>query len=289
MNISIGGGSAPDRPSWVKMFIMLVSQRQGTRESVEESYADRRTDIARHATGVGRVPRHVDYTDEEHGTWRSVQAMLAPLWDQYATGELCAARRILDLPTTRVPQLVAVSERLHTLTGFRLASVPGTVSASDFFGALARRVFPSTQYIRRADDPLYTDQPDVLHELGGHAVALTDPRLADLHHRAGAAAVAAPSCISTIASVFWYSVEFGVVAGADGWKAYGAGLLSSPGELARFSDHAEVRPLDIEAMATTPYDITTYQPVLFGAESMDHVLEVVGGFFSDITHSSSRK
>jgi phenylalanine-4-hydroxylase len=39
-------------------------------------------------------------------------------------------------------------------------------------------------------------------------------------------------------------------------------------------------------MGTADYDITKYQPVLYRAESMDEIREVVGGFFANCTDES---
>jgi len=84
--------------------------------------------------------------------------------------------------------------------------------------------------------------------------------------------------------VFWYTVEFGVVRSRSGWKAYGAGLLSSPGELSWFAGHAEIRPLSIAEMIAPPYDISRYQPVLFGADSLEQVVDTTGRFCRDIAN-----
>ena len=62
-------------------------------------------------------------------------------------------------------------------------------------------------------------------------------------------------------------------------RAYGAGLLSSYGEIEEFRS-AEIRPLDFAQMATLEYDITHYQPILFGADSFEHLIDAVGGFFA---------
>ncbi|MFA9565624.1 MAG: hypothetical protein ACERLM_13080, partial [Acidimicrobiales bacterium] len=85
-----------------------------------------------------------------------------------------------------------------------------------------------------------------------------------------------------IADVFWFSGEFGVVRQDGEPRAYGAGLLSSFGELCWFARHAELRPVDVWEMGRLPYDISRYQPVLFAAESLDHVLDEVGGFFDQV-------
>lgn len=250
---------------------------------VPQDYLRRQRTVAALATGIDGVPVHVEYLAEEHETWAAAQARLVPAWEQHAALPVRAAANALDLPRDQIPQLSMVSDRLQRMTRFRFASVSGTVSGAEFFGALAHRVFPSTQFIRWSGSSEYTPEPDVLHEIGGHANVLAHPKLAALHVLAGQASLAAPHLLTEIAAVFWYSVEFGVVASPSGWKAYGAGLLSSPGELASFANNAEILPLDIDAMLTTPYDISRFQPVLFGAESLDQVVEIVGGYFSAIS------
>ncbi|NEW37121.1 phenylalanine 4-monooxygenase, partial [Nocardia cyriacigeorgica] len=83
-----------------------------------------------------------------------------------------------------------------------------------------------------------------------------------------------------LADVFWFSMEFGVVREHGEIRCYGAGLLSSYGEIDEFR-HAELRPLDVAAMGTAAYDITHYQPILYCAESIGEIEDVIGGFFAD--------
>ena len=245
----------------------------------------RRDVIASQSTGIGAAPVEIDYLDEEHATWRDNMALLGPVWEHNAALQLRSARDALQLPEDHIPQLSLVSERLQGLSGFTYASVSDIVSRPEFFGALAQAIFPSTQYIRWAGSPLYTPAPDILHEVSGHAISLANEHLAELHRVLGqaGAATASPALLSEIASVFWYTVEFGVVRSRSGWKAYGAGLLSSPGELNWFADNAEIRPLSIAEMIATPYDITRYQPVLFGADSLEEVVDIARRFCRDIT------
>lgn len=252
-------------------------------------YVARRAAIAERAAGVDGIPVLIDYLAEEHQTWRHIHELLAPVWDRYAAAPLHVARAALGLPVDHIPQLDLVSERLEPLTGFRYAAVPGTVPGLAFFGALGRKLFSSTQFIRWFGSVHYTEQPDLVHEVGGHAVSLADPRLAELHELAGLAALAAPDRLTEIAAVFWYSIEFGVVREAGKWKAYGTGLLSSPGELGWFADHAQIRHLNIAEMISTPYDISTYQPVVFGASGLDEVHEVVGDHYRSIIVSANDK
>jgi phenylalanine-4-hydroxylase len=248
----------------------------------DPAYRARRDEISAISASYcegGPIP-HVEYTDVEDGAWRAVREALGPLHEEYAASEYLIAARMLQLPDDHVPQLDDVSSRLQSLSGFRYVPVPGLVETRRFYEGLGDGVFHSTQYVRHHSVPLYTPEPDVIHEVIGHGTMLASPILSRLHREAGRAARrCGDAALAFLSNVFWFSVEFGVVREGGQWKAYGAGLLSSFGEIQAFRD-AEIRPLDISAMGTTEYDITQYQPVLFGGRSLQDVLDVVGGFFA---------
>lgn len=247
------------------------------------AYRRRRADIA--AVGEAHVPgdsiEPVRYAAEEDALWRTVSSELAVLHERLAVAAHRDGADRLDLPTDRVPQLGEVSARLDRLTGWRIRPVPGLVPTRTFYGSLAERTFCSTQYIRHHSVPFHTPEPDVVHELIGHACALADPRFASLYELAGRASLRCEgdAALEAFSRVFWFSLEFGVAHEDGDLRAYGAGLLSSYGEIQRFAS-AEIRPLDVAAMATLDYDVTRYQPVLFAADSFDHAQEVLGAFFT---------
>jgi phenylalanine-4-hydroxylase len=174
-----------------------------------------------------------------------------------------------------------VSERLEPLPGWSYRAAPGLVPLREFSADLGDRTFNSTQYLRHPSQPLYTPEPDIIHEVIGHANQLASPRFAAITEAAGRASarLETDEAMQFVADVFWFSIEFGVIAEDGETKAYGAGILSSYGEMDEFG-HMDIRPLDLHAMGTLNYDITAYQPVLFRAESLDHLEDVVGAFFA---------
>ncbi len=267
--------------------MVVLDERADVRATPPDAYWQRRADLAELAAGIDAAPIDVDYTAVEHEVWTKVAHALDPLWHQHGAPEVLAARDALGLPSDRIPQLSEVDRALGPLSGFGFRAVDGLVASADFFGALATRRFPSTQYLRWEAAPLYTPEPDVIHEVLGHANCLACPQIAELHQLAGAAFGRTTTDLAHdwLTTVFWFTVEFGVIADVRDRapKAYGAGLLSSPGELAWFADHAELRPLDVIEMGRMGYDIEHYQPVLFAGRSLDHVLDVVGGFFATLT------
>jgi phenylalanine-4-hydroxylase len=248
----------------------------------DEAYRARRNDIAEIAVAwsPGAPIPTVDYTEGEEDIWREVARELAPKHEKHAHSEYLNAKEQLGLPSDRVPQLAEVGERLVPLTGFTYVPAPGLVPLREFYESLGRREFHSTQYLRHPSQPLYTPEPDIIHEVMGHANQLASPRFAALTEAAGKATARAEldDTVKFIADVFWFTLEFGVMWEDGDLKAYGAGILSSYGEMDEYA-HMEIRPIDIAEMGTINYDITAYQPVLFAADSLDHLEDVVGTFF----------
>jgi phenylalanine-4-hydroxylase len=255
----------------------------------DEAYRRRRNEIAGHALRwrPGDPAPDVGYTEAEHGVWRTVCRELRPKHERLAIREYVEALDAVGLPTDYVPSLDEVSDRIEPLTGFRYVPAPGLVPLREFYGDLALRRFHSTQYVRHAAEPLYTPEPDIIHEVIGHGHLLATPTFSELHRLTGEAThrLRDDDNVRFLSRVFWFTVEFGVVVEEGALRAYGAGILSSYGEIDEFRA-MELRPLDLVEMGTADYDITHYQPVLYRASCLEEVREVVGGFFAGCTDES---
>lgn len=249
----------------------------------DPEYRRRRNEIAAAALAwrPGDSAPRIAYTEEEHEVWRTVCRELAPKHERYAVGEYVEARARLALPCNHVPGLDEVNARLEPIGGWHYLPAAGLVALEEFYGSLADLAFHSTQYLRHPAVPLYTPEPDIVHEVIGHGHLLATDTFGELHQMAGVAArrLSDPENLRFLARVFWFSLEFGVVVEDGELRAYGAGILSSYGEIEEFRG-MEHRPLDLVAMGTADYDITAYQPVLYRAESVAEVVEVIGGFFA---------
>ena len=247
----------------------------------DHAYRERRSEIER----LARDYRHGDdippapYTDAEHATWRQVYAALKPLHRRYACREYLSALATLESHcgyAEHIPLSREVSDFISARTGFRLRPVASLLSSRDFLGGLAFRVFFATQYIRHSSVPAYTPEPDVCHEMIGHAPMFADPAFAELSQEIGLASLGASDDeIIRLARCYWHAVEFGLVREAGKYKAYGSGLLSSTGELAHACDPADTTSGDCEyhewdaaVAAEQDFPITTYQPIYFVADSL---------------------
>ena len=247
----------------------------------DPEYRARRNAIAQIAMTykTGAPIPEAPYTELEHGVWQTIWKALGPAHREHACAEYLACLERLDFDTDRIPQLGEVSRKVEAISGFRLEPVAGLVEPRVFLESLARGVFLSTQYIRHHSTPLYTPEPDVAHEIIGHAVTLASKRFAELNRLFGEAVARTTDAreLDRLSRVYWFTIEFGVLREDGRVKAYGTGLLSSAGELEEMHK-AELRPLDVEVAADHIYDPTHYQSVLFCADSFDEMYETLREF-----------
>jgi phenylalanine-4-hydroxylase len=243
-------------------------------------YRARRTEIAQIARSYksGQAIPRIDYTEVEINTWEKVWNKLTSLYPTLACKEHNdALQQLIDAglygPRT-IPQLEDISNFTKARTGFTFRPVTGLLSGRDFLNALAFRVFFSTQYIRHHAKELYTPEPDIIHELLGHAPMFLNPDFADFTQYIGLASLgASDEEIKRLATCYWFSVEFGLLREPGGsMKAYGAGLLSSFGELqystSPTNSEISIRDWEPDEAAVQDYPITTMQPVYFAAPSL---------------------
>ena len=261
--------NADETPSDRNKVVQLSADHPGFRD---QEYRARRNRIAQIALSYqsGQPIPEAPYTDEENQVWSAVWEALGPAHQAHACSEYLGSVKRLALAPDRIPQLSEVNEKVRAISGFRLEPVAGLVEPRVFLESLAEGIFLCTQDIRHHSTPLYTPEPDVVHEIVGHAVTLASPRLAEINRLFGRAVkrTSSAEALNRLSHVYWFTIEFGVLREDGSLKAYGTGLLSSAGELEAMHE-AELRPLDLDQASRREYDPTHYQPVLFCADSFE--------------------
>jgi len=228
-------------------------------------------DLCRRHRLENHGPPIVEYLPEETRVWREVSPKLDELHVRYASEIYLKAKRDLAINTQEVPQLRHVSERLERETNMHLVPAEGSLPYRTFYEYIATRGFPVTQYIRHASHPEFTPEPDMIHDCLGHCPPIMNQDYAELLTLIGKAAATTGKGehVLLLKRFSWFSVEFGLIEEHGETKVFGAGILSSTGEIpnALFSKDVTRRPFVTDVVTATDYDPTYMQNNLFIAPS----------------------
>ena len=220
---------------------------------------------------------YIPYSEEENAVWGDLIERQIPMLNGRACQQWINALNEMNFPKDRVPQLKEVSEVLKAHTGWAVSPVPALIGFTEFFRLLANKRFPVATFIRRREDFDYLEEPDIFHEVFGHTPPLTDHRFAAFVQAYGETGLTAdPKDHAMLARLFWFTVEFGLINTNEGIRAYGSGIMSSPGELvyAVESEVPQRKPFDPIDVLRTPYRIDIFQPIYFVIDSFDDLFDL---------------
>ncbi|MDX2143271.1 MAG: phenylalanine 4-monooxygenase [Rhodospirillaceae bacterium] len=226
------------------------------------------------------------YTRDEHDRWRVLfERQVAVLRDR-ACPEFLAGLSALNLHDGGIPDFARLSEALHRLTGWTVVAVPGLIPDAAFFAHLAERRFPAGNFLRRADQMDYLQEPDVFHDVFGHVPMLTQPAFADFMQAYGQGGLRSQSfgALTQLARLYWYTVEFGLIATPAGLRIYGSGIVSSRAETlyALESPAPRRQAFNLQQVMRTPYQIDRFQDVYFVIDSFETLLRETAQDFAPI-------
>ena len=242
-----------------------------------------RGDYSRAAANYTCPQNHAAYTAADHDTYRRLYERQSALLPGLASEAFIAALPSLGIKD-HIPRFEEINERLYRATRWEIVAVPGLIPEVPFFILLANRQFPVTDWIRTPEEFDYIVEPDIFHDLFGHVPLLFNPVFADYVQRYGQGGLKAQglgSC-EMLSRLYWYTIEFGLIREAGGLRAYGAGILSSSGELpyAVQSPEPQRLPLQLERTMRTRYKIDTYQQTYFVIDSFEQLFDMTAADFA---------
>ncbi|MDO7843306.1 phenylalanine 4-monooxygenase [Sphingomonas immobilis] len=212
----------------------------------------------------------------DHAVWDTLFARQAALLPGRASEAYLRGLDVLKLSKPGIPDFEELSDRLEALTGWRVVAVPGLVPDAVFFDHMANRRFVAGNFIRRADQLDYLQEPDVFHDVFGHVPMLADPVFADylMAYGIGGQRAGGLDALKYLARLYWYTVEFGLVREGGELRIYGSGIVSSYAEsqFALDSDSPNRIAFDLERVMRTEYRIDDFQQNYFVIPSFEELL-----------------
>ncbi|MCS6976726.1 MAG: hypothetical protein NZM31_06900 [Gemmatales bacterium] len=240
----------------------------------DEAYIQRRRELfalCRKHRLENLGPPIIEYTPEETRIWREVSPKLDELHQKFACSMYLEAKQALNITREEIPQLRHLSERLQRETNMHLVPAEGALPYRIFYEYIAQRGFPVTQFIRHGSHPEFTPEPDMIHDCLGHVPPLMNQDYAELLTLIGKAVATATDGehVLNLKRFSWFSIEFGLLEEHGEVKIFGAGILSSFGEIPYSVQSPEVRrePFVTDVVINTDYDPSRMQDHLFIAPS----------------------
>ncbi len=225
------------------------------------------------------------YTPAQHELWRRLYERQARLLPGRACDVFIESLKKMDA-SGGIPDFAHTSEQLRQATGWTLVAVPGLVPDFTFFEHLANRRFPVTVWLREPEEFDYIVEPDVFHDFFGHVPLLFNPVFANHLQEYGKGGLKAlkQDGLTQLGRLYWYAVEFGLIASEQGLRAFGAGILSSGGEIVHCLTSAEPRRIafDVERVMRTRYKIDSYQETYFVIDSFEQLFADTAPDFTPI-------
>lgn len=217
------------------------------------------------------------YDADETAVWGELFERQFAALQPHAARAYLNGLHALGLNGDGVPQVRDLNARLNAISGAGVKGVAALIPQEAFSTLLSERRFPVATFIRRREDMDYLEEPDIFHEVFGHAPMLTDDAFCRFLERFGRLALSLDEAVLPhLFRLFWFTVEFGLIREAGARKVFGAGIISSPSELRHaVSERAEVVAFDLETVLRTDYRIDIVQPVYFEIESFEQLAQSI--------------
>jgi len=241
--------------------------------------------------------------NEEHIIWKNLFRKVRPhaynsSIDMFKNGLdfLCSHANEFD---SKIPNLDNVSKLIMNETGWQIKPVSGFVDEVIFFELLANKFFPSSDIIRLSNrfyDKYkntnvknvlsYTPEPDIFHEIFGHAPFLLNKDYSLLLEKVGKLGCSILSSevlskdlithnLKRLQNFVWWTLEFGLVEASNsiGYEIYGAGILSSFDEIEHvLSNKTNIIEYNFEEIIMTRFDYSDLQDRYYLIDSFNTLL-----------------
>jgi len=221
-----------------------------------------------------------NYTEEDFAVWKRLYEKQMYNFQGKVVDEFNLGIAHLNFNADEIPNFEKINNKLLALTGWSIKTVPNLAEADLFFEQLSKRRFTSTCWLRSMEEFDYLQEPDMFHDVFAHVPMLCNKKYTDFFHKIGQLATSFhdQEAVKMLQRLYWYTIEFGVLQTKDDLKIYGAGIISSVGEINNvYGGLAQIKPFNIQEVLYTPFEIDKVQPLYFYIESFDQLQKALDG------------
>ena len=227
------------------------------------------------------------FTADQHRIWSTLSRRQLPRAQHYACQEYLEGFEILALPLDRIPSLHFLNRRIAPRTGWKTVRTLIRYSdAQPWYQAFARKEFLITDYMRGWDELDFTPEPDMFHDIFGHLPFMVLPRYTELQEMFAPAfqrAGTREKQREAIKRLAWFSTEFGLIRENGDLRVFGAGLISSAGEIENvMAGNVPILPFKIENVLKRDKAIYSFNDELFVFDSLDALKAELASFFDTL-------
>lgn len=220
-----------------------------------------------------------NFTETDHKTWNLLFERQSKLLTNRVSDEINQGIKKLAICNAQIPKFSELNSILGNETGFSVIPVKGLIPEDLFFRFLSERKFPSTCFIRKPDQLDYLEEPDIFHDVFGHVPLLVNPIFADFMQEFGVKGleVIEHGMLQFAATLYWFTVEFGLIKNDNGLRIYGAGITSSKGESIYALNSKKPARIKFNArrIMKTKYHVDSFQKTYFAIESFDQLFDTL--------------
>jgi len=234
----------------------------------------------RAATEKPKEQIYSNYTEEDFAVWKRLYEKQMYNLQGKVEDEFNLGIAHLNFNADEIPNFEKINNKLLALTGWSIKTVPNLAEADLFFEQLSKRRFTSTCWLRSMEEFDYLQEPDMFHDVFAHVPMLCNKKYTDFFHKIGQLATSFHNqeAVKMLQRLYWYTIEFGVLQTKDDLKIYGAGIISSVGEINNvYGGLAQIKPFNIQEVLYTPFEIDKVQPLYFYIESFDQLQKALDG------------
>jgi phenylalanine-4-hydroxylase len=180
-----------------------------------------------------------------------------------------------DLSANAIPDFKLLNARLNSLSGWQLVTVPHISEANAFFNYLAQKKFTATCWLRSMQQLDYLEEPDMFHDVFGHAPLLSNKNYALFFETMGRLAVKhsqRPEIITKLQRLYWFTIEFGLIRENNRTMIFGAGIISSREETAHAIGTRSLKTaFDLERILNHPFRTDVLQDEYYVIDSFEQL------------------